>query len=65
MRISELNQCLEQMRKIYNYDEKETAIRVGGGVNRNCVEIETADKGTGVMIHLTTAPEIQDTYCNS
>lgn len=65
MRISELNQCLEQMRKIYNYDEKETAIRVGVGANGNCVRIETTDKGTGIMIQLTTAPEIQDTYRNT
>lgn len=57
MTVADLYEVLDEMRKVYRFEDDKTAIRTGGGVNRNQVEIETTDPATNVLIHLSLAPK--------
>lgn len=54
MTVLELKECLDRMKTIYDYKDGNTALHTGAG--RNCVEIETTDENTGVIVHLTSYP---------
>ena len=55
MKITEMNNCIEEMRECYNFDNNKTEIRLGDfashGANR-CVSICTQDKN-GTRIEMT------------
>lgn len=56
MTVLELKECLDRMKTIYDYKDGNTALHTGTGAGRNCVEIETTDEKTGVIVHLTSYP---------
>jgi hypothetical protein len=46
MKISEMNNCIEEMRKCYNFKDDETEIRLTGMISHDdkCVCISTRDE---------------------
>lgn len=56
MKIAEMNKCIEKMREIYKFDDKNTEIefyRTRGCSENNLVEVKTVDKNSGVQITMT------------
>ena len=54
MKITEMNNCIEEMRKCYNFDDDKTEIRIGdmiSGSNRY-VTVGTRDEN-GTQIEMT------------
>ena len=55
MKISEVNNCIEKMRKCYKFEDDKTEIRLGsmqsGGWGR-CVTVSTMDEN-GTQIEMT------------
>lgn len=55
MKISEMNNCIEEMRKCYKFEDDKTEIRLGnipsGGCDR-CVTVGTRDEN-GTQIEMT------------
>ena len=61
MKITEMNNCIEEMRKCYKFEDDKTEIRLGsilsGGRDR-CVTVGTMDEN-GTQIEMTrTADEL-------
>lgn len=54
MKISEMNNCIEEMRKCYNFKDTETEIRLVNavGYDNNCVYISTRDEN-GTRIEMS------------
>jgi hypothetical protein len=54
MKISEMNKCIEEMRKCYNFKDDETEIRLANAIiqNDNGVYISTRDEN-GTTIEMT------------
>ncbi len=54
MKISEMNNCIEEMRKCYNFKDDKTEIHIGDIMNRACdvVSIYTKDEN-GTEINMT------------
>lgn len=54
MKISEMNNCIEEMRKCYNFKDDETEIRLVNGISHDdkCVCIGTRDEN-GTTIEMT------------
>ena len=54
MKISEMNNCIEEMRKCYNFKDDETEIRLVNAISHNdkCVFISTRDEN-GTKIEMT------------
>lgn len=46
MKISEMNNCIEEMRKCYNFKDTETEIRLANAVSHDdkCVYVSTRDE---------------------
>lgn len=46
MKISEMNNCIEEMRKCYNFKDDETEIRLTNAISHDetCVYISTRDE---------------------
>ena len=59
MRIAEVKESLDRMRKIYDFTDEDTHIRINGGAGRNMVEVETIDNDTEVTIHMSSVPWIR------
>ena len=55
MKITEMNNCIEEMRKCYKFEDDKTEIRLGsipsGGCGR-CVTVGTVDEN-GTQIEMT------------
>ena len=54
MKISEMNNCIEEMRKCYKFDDDKTEIQIGDIVNRSnrYVTVGTRDEN-GTQIEMT------------
>lgn len=54
MKITEMNNCIEEMRKCYNFDDNKTEIQLGDMVSKNnrYVTICTVDEN-GTQIQMT------------
>ena len=54
MKISEMNNCIEEMRKCYNFKDCETEIRLANVISHDdkCVCVSTRDKN-GTTIEMT------------
>ena len=54
MKISEINNCIEEMRKCYNFKDDETEIRLANVISNDykCVCVGTRDKN-GTTIEMT------------
>lgn len=54
MKISEMNNCIEEMRKCYNFKDDETEIRLTNVISHDdkCVYISTIDEN-GTQIEMT------------
>lgn len=54
MKISEMNNCIEEMRKCYNFKDDETEIRLANEISYDdkCVCISTKDEN-GTKIEMT------------
>lgn len=54
MKITEMNNCIEEMRKCYNFDDDKTEIMVGDVISKSprCVNIYTKDEN-GTQIQMT------------
>ena len=54
MKISEMNNCIEEMRKCYNFDDDKTEIMVGDAISNStrCVNVYTKDEN-GTQIEMT------------
>lgn len=54
MKITEMNNCIEEMRKCYNFKDDETEIRLTDMISHDdkCVFISTRDKN-GTKIDMT------------
>ena len=54
MKISEMNKCIAEMRKCYNFKDDETEIRLVNEINHDdkCVYISTRDEN-GTTIEMT------------
>lgn len=54
MKISEMNKCIEEMRKCYNFKDDETEIRLANAIshNDNGVCVSTRDEN-GTTIEMT------------
>ena len=54
MKISEMNNCIEEMRKCYNFKDDKTEIRIGDMINHtyDSVSIYTKDEN-GTEINMT------------
>ena len=55
MKISEMNNCIEEMRKCYKFDDNKTEIRLGNipsGDYDRCVTVGTKDEN-GTQIEMT------------
>lgn len=52
MKISEMNNCIEEMRKCYNFKDDETEIRLTDMISHNeCVCVSTKDEnGTTIVM---------------
>ena len=67
MKISEINNCIEKMRKCYKFEDDKTEIRLGsmqsGGCGRH-VSVSTMDEN-GTQIEMTRiADKLEETdYC--
>ena len=67
MKITEMNNCVEEMRKCYKFEDDKTEIRLGsiqsGGCGR-CVTVSTMDEN-GTHIEMTrTADRLEEAdYC--
>ena len=67
MKITEMNNCIEEMRKCYKFEDDKTEIRLGsilsGGRDR-CVTVGTMDEN-GTQIEMTrTADRLEEAdYC--
>ena len=56
MKISEMNNCIEEMRKCYNFKDDETEIRLTNAISydETCVYISTRDEN-GTKIEMAKA----------
>lgn len=54
MKITEMNNCIEEMRKCYNFDDNKTEITLGdaGSGSARCVNVYTKDEN-GTRIEMT------------
>lgn len=54
MKITEMNNCIEEMRKCYNFDDDKTEIMVGDAISKStrCVNVYTEDEN-GTQIQMT------------
>lgn len=55
MKISEMNNCIEEMRKCYKFDDNKTEIRLGNVLSGDCdryVTVGTKDEN-GTHIEMT------------
>lgn len=54
MKISEMNNCIEKMRKCYNFDDDKTEIILGDMTSKSagCVNVYTKDEN-GTRIEMT------------
>lgn len=54
MKISEMNNCIEEMRKCYKFDDNKTEIRIGDMMNESnrYVTVGTRDEN-GTQIEMT------------
>lgn len=54
MKIAEMNNCIEEMRKCYNFKDGKTEIRIGDTMNRtyDSISIYTKDEN-GTEINMT------------
>lgn len=55
MKIAEMNNCIEKMRKIYKFDDEKTEIDIGSlgsNMEKDLVEVKTVDK-SGIQIIMT------------
>lgn len=54
MKISEMNSCIEEMRKCYNFDDDNTEIMIGDVISKStrCVNVYTRDEN-GTQIEMT------------
>lgn len=54
MKITEMNNCIEEMRKCYNFDNDKTEITLGDAMSKStrCVNVYTKDKN-GTQIEMT------------
>lgn len=54
MKISEMNNCIEEMRKCYNFKDDETEIRLADMISHDdkCVCVSTKDEN-GTKIEMT------------
>lgn len=61
MRISEMNNCIEEMRKCYNFKDDETEIRLGSQTRTfdSEVRIATKDKNGTVIEMSRTADRLE------
>lgn len=61
MRISEMNNCIEEMRKCYNFKDDETEIRLGSQTRTSASEvcIATKDKNGTVIEMSRTADRLE------
>ena len=59
MTIQEMNNALDEIRKIYNFDDKKTFISLRDAISMSetKVTIATEDEETGVYIELSKRPE--------
>lgn len=67
MKISEMNNCIEEMRKCYKFEDDKTEIHIGSlrdMGNGRCVSIATRDEN-GTHIEMTrTADKLEEAdYC--
>ena len=53
MKITEMNNCIEEMRKCYNFDDDKTEIMVGDAISNSarCVNVYTKDEN-GTQIEM-------------
>lgn len=56
MKITEMNSCIEKMKKVYNFNDEITEIKVKriGEIEELTIRTETPD---GIFIELTTCAE--------
>lgn len=54
MKITEMNNCIEEMRKCYNFDDDKTEITLGDSMSSStrCVNVYTNDEN-GTRIEMT------------
>lgn len=54
MKITEMNNCIEEMRKCYNFDDDNTEIMIGDVISKStrCVNVYTKDEN-GTRIEMT------------
>lgn len=54
MKITEMNNCIEEMRKCYKFEDNKTEITLGDSTNRSagCVNVYTNDEN-GTRIKMT------------
>lgn len=52
MKISEMNNCIEEMRKCYKFDDNKTEIRLGNMTSNRYVTVGTRDEN-GTQIEMT------------
>lgn len=51
MKITEMNNCIEEMRKCYNFDDDKTEIRLGSiisGIDKYVTVCTTSENGTQI-----------------
>lgn len=58
MKISEMNNCIEEMRKCYKFEDDKTEIRIGDAISKStrCVNVYTKDEN-GTQIEMTRYAE--------
>nr|DAN90029.1 MAG TPA: hypothetical protein [Bacteriophage sp.] len=56
MKISEMNNCIEEMRKCYKFDDNKTEIRFGDMASNRYVTVGTRDEN-GTQIEMTRRAE--------
>lgn len=67
MKITEMKNCIEQMRECYKFDDHKTEIRLGdlaGGMSSRYVSICTTDKN-GTQIEMTKRADELVCSCNN
>ncbi len=58
MKITEMNNCIEEMRKCYNFDDDKTEIVIRDAISKStsCVNVYTKDEN-GTRIEMTRYAE--------
>jgi hypothetical protein len=57
MKITEMNNCIEEMRKCYKFEDNKTEITLGDSTSRSARD--SFDKGNYGILHIVTADELK------